>query len=400
MFSNLILAAALMSGAGDFEARTLDGRGAEGKLVELDERHLVVETSEGRSELPLETLATVTAKAPPAPPATKPVLLVELVDETSLAAVEYTVSDGTAHVTTAGGARLDVPTRGIRWVRFRAPGGEEDKLAKQWSEVIQSKADGDLLVVRKADALDYHEGVQGNVDAETCHFEIDSDKVPVNRQKVEGIVYFHPSEAELAESTGHAYAGDGSRLSVAKAKLGGGALELSTPVGLSLSLPLDQVARLDFTAGKVAYLSDLEPEAASYVPYFGFKNELPALDEPYRYRRDVGFDHGPLRLDGKTYRKGLALHSRTVLAYRLPGKFRLFQATLGIDDSARPAGSALVEIKADGKSIWRNDVSGDQPASELELEIGGAKRLEIVVDFGDDLDIGDRIDLCEARVTK
>jgi hypothetical protein len=266
--------------------------------------------------------------------------------------------------------------------------------------VIATKADGDLLVVRKAEALDYHEGIQGDVDADTCKFEIDKDVVPVKREKVEGIVYFHPAEAELSEAIGHVHAGDGSRLAIAKAKLADGKLDLSTPGGVSLALPLDQVRRLDFTAGKVAYLSDLEPESAEYVPFFGFKAELPALGEFYRYRRDAGFDHGPLRVDGKTFRKGLALHSRTVLAYRLPGKFRLFKATVGIDDGVRPSGNARVEIKADGKTLWQDSVSGDKPASELELDVTGAKRLEIVADFGDDLDIGDRVDFGEARVTK
>jgi hypothetical protein len=36
----------------------------------------------------------------------------------------------------------------------------------------------------------------------------------------------------------------------------------------------------------------------------------------------------------------------------------------------------------------------------LNLPLLGVRRLEILVDFSDDLDIGDFVDLCEARVTK
>jgi alpha-galactosidase len=147
-------------------------------------------------------------------------------------------------------------------------------------------------------------------------------------------------------------------------------------------------------------LSDLEPESVEFTPLFGFKQSPPGLLEYYAYRRDVGFAKNPLRLDGKVYQKGLALASRTKLAYKLPGKFRVFRATVGIDDSVRETGSVKVEIKGDGKRLWQSDVRGSEPARELELEISGVRRLEVVVDYGEGLDVGDRLDLAEAQVTK
>jgi alpha-galactosidase len=120
----------------------------------------------------------------------------------------------------------------------------------------------------------------------------------------------------------------------------------------------------------------------------------------YAYRRDVGFEQNPLRLDGKEYKKGLALASRTELVYKLPGKFRMFRATVGIDDRVRDTGSVHVEIRGDGKPLWQADVRGTEPARELELQIAGVKLLEIVADFGENLDVGDRLVLGEAQVTK
>jgi hypothetical protein len=117
----------------------------------------------------------------------------------------------------------------------------------------------------------------------------------------------------------------------------------------------------------------------------------------YKYRRDIGFEQNPLRLDGKSYRKGLSLASRSTLVYKLPGKFRLFRGTIGIDDSVRETGDVHLAIKGDGKTLWEGEVRGTDPARELELEIGGVKRLEVLVDYGGGLDIGDRLDLCEAE---
>ena len=193
---------------------------------------------------------------------------------------------------------------------------------------------------------------------------------------------------------------DGSRLPLHMVELDGDQVSLSTPAGMKYKQALASVIRFDFSSGKIAYLSDLEPEAVEFTPLFGFKQSPPGLLEYYAYRRDVGFARNPLRLDGKVYQKGLALASRTKLAYKLPGKFRVFRATVGIDDSVRETGSVEVEIKGDGKVLWQSDVRGSEPARELELEIGGVKRLEFVVDYGEGLDVGDRLDLAEAQVTK
>ena len=114
----------------------------------------------------------------------------------------------------------------------------------------------------------------------------------------------------------------------------------------------------------------------------------------------MGFDGAPLKLDGKTYAKGLALHARTEVGFRLPGKFRRFKALVGIDDSVRAAGDLQLEIRGDNKMLWEGRITGTEAARPLDLDIAGVKRIEILVDFGADLDIADVVDLCEARVTQ
>jgi hypothetical protein len=66
----------------------------------------------------------------------------------------------------------------------------------------------------------------------------------------------------------------------------------------------------------------------------------------------------------------------------------------------RDSGSVHLVIAGDGKTLWEGDIRGTDPPQELEVGIEGVKRLEITADYGDDLDIGDYLDLCEARVTK
>ena len=66
----------------------------------------------------------------------------------------------------------------------------------------------------------------------------------------------------------------------------------------------------------------------------------------------------------------------------------------------RSVGNAALTVKADGQSVWQGDIRGREGVKELEVNLDGAKRLEIVVDYGDDQDVGDYVNLGDARVTK
>jgi hypothetical protein len=389
----------LAAGPVPFEARLLDGTTHSGQVTALNGRELVLETADGPQTFPLAKLALL-ARAP-APEGAAPAssISVELTDGSTLAADEFGVAAQTAKIR-RGGAAHEIPTRAIRSVRFGSADGRNPQLDRQWSEIAETKAAGDLVVVRKNDALDYLEGVLRDVDDATVQFELDGEVRPLKRAKIEGLVYAHPRPAELPESAGTLVALDGSKLQLEAIELVEGRLKLKTPAGTAHEVPLEGILRLDFSSGKMAYLSDLDPESAAFTPLVGFAQPPAALLEFYAYRRDSGFEASPLRLDGKVYKKGLALASRTELVYKLPGKFRLLRATVGIDDNVRATGSARLEIKGDGRTLWQGDVRGGDPARELEVDVAGVKRLAIVADYGAGGDVGDRVLLAEAQITK
>jgi hypothetical protein len=47
-----------------------------------------------------------------------------------------------------------------------------------------------------------------------------------------------------------------------------------------------------------------------------------------------------------------------------------------------------------------SDVRGSDPPQNLDLDVAGVRDLEILVDFGGDLDIADHLDLADAKVVK
>ena len=117
---SLLLSAALATGAAEFEARTIDGQSAVGRIAQLNAQQLVLETGAGPTTFALNTLAGLTRKPAAATADRKLAIHVELIDQSLLAISGYTVRGGVAQLELSGGAKLEVPTRAIRWVRFAA----------------------------------------------------------------------------------------------------------------------------------------------------------------------------------------------------------------------------------------------------------------------------------------
>ncbi|MHC4177906.1 MAG: NPCBM/NEW2 domain-containing protein, partial [Planctomycetota bacterium] len=160
------------------------------------------------------------------------------------------------------------------------------------------------------------------------------------------------------------------------------------------------VRQIDFSRGKIVFLSDLEPESVTYTPYFGTGKALPLLTKFYALRKDKNLQSGPLQLAEKTYKKGLALHSRTRVVYRLPGRFSRFQAVAGIDNAVRPRGNVRLVIHGDDRVLLEATVTGADPPQPIDLDISGVRRITILADFGEEMDVADHLDLCEARILK
>jgi NPCBM/NEW2 domain len=392
-------------------AGTIDGKVVEGALLNLSTDGVEVSTATGPVKLSAATLVSVAISGNAEQPADPPTLALSLVDGTLLAATAFKSHEGVAEVRLAGGTVVKIQTKRIEWVRFHAPSGD-DPLAAQWAEIVSGAAAGspggtkpsaaaaDVLVVRKKSALDYLEGVAGEIGDDSIVFEVDHDPVTVKRAKVEGLIYYRPKSEELTEAAAVVVDRGGSRWQVARLTMADSNLELVTPAGQEVALPLSDLAKLDFSSANIQFLSDLDPDSYEFVSYFGGKDQPPALAEFYRPRRDVTFDQNPLRIDGKTFAKGLSMHARTKAVYRLPGKFSHFSAVVGIDDSVRDAGDVRLEVRGDGKMLWEANVRGTDPPLLMDVAVEGVKRLEILVDFGNDFDAGDVIDFCDAKVTR
>ncbi|MBN2579677.1 MAG: NPCBM/NEW2 domain-containing protein [Pirellulales bacterium] len=389
-----VLTFLLLGAAPAYDVQTLDGRTLRGTITSLRSGELTLETAEGPLTLNMDALQELTLQAPAPPPQT-PKMLVSLVDGSVLAAEEYTSEKGRAKIVLAGGQSLEMPIRAVRAVQLRP----EDDGSDDWAKILAAPTSADLLVVPTEAQLDAHPGILHDVTGQVVHFDLDGEDLPVKRAKVRGWIYHHPADETLPAPRGFLTDAAGSKWAVAALKLKK-QLHWTTPAGISSTAPPGNLVRLDLSLGKIIYLSDLRPESEIWTPFFGGDKPLPARRRFFAPRKDKNFESESLRIAGKSYRKGLALHARTELVYRLPDGFHRLKAVAGIDDAIRPQGNVRLVIRGDGKVLWAETVTGADPPRPLELDVSGLRRLTILVDFGNHLGSGDYLDLGDARITK
>lgn len=401
LLTTVLFAADPAPAAWPVTVQTMDGRAIEGELVGLEPQRLIVRHEGQDAEIEVAQLLGVALRGAP-PGATAPAappIAVKLVDGSQFGAESCTTTAQAATFQLPGGIAAEIPTAGVAWVRFRTPSAEMDA---EWERILAAEAAADVLVVRKQGALDYFEGIVRSVKPDGIEFEVDGEVLPAKPAKVEGFRLSQRAVPKLPESICVIARAGGQELRAAGLALVDGKLQVTTPAGLKLALGAADITRLDFSQGKLVFLSDLDwdPQLYERQSYFGGSRPIEAGLDLFPPQRDRGLDGGPLELDRRAYAKGLALHSRTRLVYRLPGEYRRFLATAGIDDRAGKEGNVRLVIEGDGRELYAATIRGGEAPVAIDLDITGVKRLGLLADFGLDLDISDHLDLVEARVVK
>ena len=85
---------------------------------------------------------------------------------------------------------------------------------------------------------------------------------------------------------------------------------------------------------------------------------------------------------------------------RAIGPPQRFQADVGIDDSTG-GGSVRFHVRVDGRERFVSPIlrGGDAPVP-VSVDVAGAKKLELTVDYADRADVLDRADWLNARLTR
>ena len=290
---------------------------------------------------------------------------------------------------------LNIPIELAAGIIFRPPldRAKQDQLRMR---IASSGGQTDRVLLDNGDELT---GTIAGLDEKGLTLQTDVGNVLLEINKLVA-AFFNPTLLKPAAPSGfRVLVGfqDGSRVTALKLSADKSTATLQLPDGLQLKTATDAIVALQPLGGRVEYLSDLKPASYRHIPFL-------SLSWPFAADRSVL--QGQLRASGKPYAKGLGMHSPARITYDLKGAYRRFQAELAIDDEAGQGGSVVFRVFVDdGSGAWQEratseTIRGGEPPVPLSVDLAGAKRISLLVDYADRGDELDHADWLNARLVR
>ena len=327
---------------------------------------------------------------PKAPAVPLPDAWVYLTGDEKLFGKLESIGQETLKLTTPWQDHLEIPLARVIGIHLGVLDRKES--AESFAKRLKTRGSEDLLLAQtKTGEVMAISGIVEGTDADRLRFNYQGKTRTLPLKQAEGLIMAARPESHRQDDVLPTFSLPGGVVVSGRWKdLNTSVWKVETPWGQDLNLPAPEIQSVRFGGGKMTYLSDLAPSKVEETPFFGHR---------FSWRRNVNLVGEPLRMEGKTYDRGVAVHSRCSLTYDLSGRFSTFEALVGFDDAVRGRGRVDCRVFADGKELYSNpDLSAAGPPVKLKLPVSGAEQLRLFVDFGRNQDTGDRVIWANARL--
>ncbi|MHC4562406.1 MAG: NPCBM/NEW2 domain-containing protein [Planctomycetota bacterium] len=395
------ITALLASSAAADRISTVDGRQLEGEITAIDDQAVRLTADGDEQTVGRKDVLTVTLgdgrDGPTDIMTRRKQTVLETVAGDRLAVSAISLVDSTFTAKTSAFGKVTMEVNSI--AAIYAPGSREtgEDIVAICEEMKLTEGTHDrMLVIGKDDKRIPLHGVLGPIGPNakrrtSVTFTWHQRDREIELTKVRAIL-LATAVTDETPVAGELLASDGSRVRFTAVTMAEDKIVADSPQLGQLTVPRKKVDAVRFYSDRVASLTEIQPAEVT---------EHGMLGEGFGHRIGRNAHGKALRLDGREYASGLGSHSFSELTFALEGEFATFTAIAGIDDAARPRGDATLTILGDGKQLVQETLTGNDAAKTIRLDIKGVKRLTIRVEFGaDNLDVGDLVDLVEARLVK
>ncbi len=258
------------------------------------------------------------------------------------------------------------------------------------SAMLAAPSDGqDRLLVANGDRLD---GVIVVVDSAGFVLETDGGEVRIAHDHVVAASIVGVPLERRGGPHARVTLADGTRVTCSALGWSKRGAVLKVFDGVEHRAAEDAVASVDIVGGRWQCLTELAPTRVE---------ETPMISVAWPFQVDRSVTGRPLRVGGESFDRGIGVHARSSLTFDLAGQYREFVTSYGMDDDSGPLADVAISILVDGvtkherASLGRGTLVGP-----VRIDVSGAKRIELLVDFGRMGGIQDRFDWLEPAIIR
>ncbi|GIW85287.1 MAG: NPCBM/NEW2 domain-containing protein [Thermogemmata sp.] len=390
------------------EVITLDGKKLAGDLLAVEKERITLRVGQAQVQIPNNSLLAVELgrTVPPLPKGVK-YHEIELTDGSTLRVSRFSIKQRRVECELLSGPEDVPPPRydlSLDVVFFMMKGAEDPAVRQAWKKMLNARGKRDLYVIREGDTLNFLQGTihGGTPDGARLDFErAEGERVSLLQSRATGgLVLAHPPRGNLPPKLCKVIDVFGNQLVAQSMELTEGGVLVTTVAGVRFHYPkLAALARLDFSLGNLAYLSDLPLQITA--------PELPAEEKELRLHlhlpvlKDRGLSGEVLKVAGQPpFTKGLLIAPDTVITVEPGGEYREFQAIAGLPESVLDGQLAVqLTVEGDGRVLFQQTLRRKDPPKPLALDIQGVRQLRLIVE-GDFAVNGNRLILGNARFVK
>jgi hypothetical protein len=408
---SFVVVLALLLAPADSKVIMLDGQVHSGQLTIISASDVSLRENGTDTTLPLPDVMAIDLPSAAAGSPEDPQLLL-LRDGSQLHGSAVARTARQLSIQSAEFGKVEINTDAAQSVRLQS---ENPAFRDQWNTFLKRDTDKDLLVVAKRDGsgLDFLAGIVSSIGPDKTEFLLDGETVPVPSSRVYGVIFPRTPSNTAARPNA---AGNGVRVTsvrgdvlVAKSVTlrGDEQLQIEASWGQTLQVTPAQIRKIDFSSGRVQFLSDLatlserfdgvDPEGSLLAGLIDKEQQL----QLFGPRRDTTMERqSRLRLRGREFSKGLCIHSRTEMSWALDGRFSVLDCLAGIDDEVAFNGTHSVSLKisGDGVVLFEKLIATTDDPIPLRIPVEGVSTLTVLVDFGDGDSVCDWLDLADAKL--
>lgn len=389
------------------EVRTLKGENVSGDLVSVDDKEVVLTKGTQRTSIPAADVLVVDLAPPIRIPADARYSEVELTDGSILRCSTLAIKGKDAELTLLlSGQKVKIPLSSIANLLIEA---HDPKHHKDWHDRLKERLKKkppptrDMVALNRNGFVNGLDGTlgEGSEEGDSISFTAATGKkVPLDLGLIHGLIFLRQPDPHQTPVLCKLIDSYEDLLLVSSITTTEKGLSVTTPAGARLDYTFAQLARLDYSKGRLTYLSDMTPTRL-------IKDDKDKEGIVF-FEKDRTTYEGrfvPIRMNRVVYPKGLFVQATTEVEYDLGGEYREFKAMVGIDDydSRSEDSPTTMIIEGDGKELLAMTVNPKDKdrVRPVTLNIKDVQKLKILVRSGGGIStVARQITLADAKVSK